>query len=82
MTGLQAIQPVIISFIQSSFCCPVGQSSRKKTCDQLGEPADYYQVHRKSLAEHPADHPGPLTCAKKCLSDRDREENKTKHRYY
>lgn len=74
--GLQAIEPVVTVAIQTSLRCPVGHSSRKETQEESLEPIEDDQVHGDSSTKHPADHPGPLTCAEKRLSGRDCEENK------
>lgn len=77
--GLQAIEPVVTVAIQTSLRCPVGHSSREETQEESLEPIEDDQVHGDSSTEHPANHPGPLTCAEKRLSGRDCEENKNIH---
>lgn len=70
VSGLQAIQSVVISLVQGSLCCPVDKSLGKKLCEDVVEPGDRCHVQGKTITGHPADHPGPLACAEKRLSER------------
>lgn len=70
VTGLEAVQSVVIFVVQCSFCCPVDQGLGKKQCEDVVDPCDSCHVQRKTTGRHPANHPGPLSCAEKCLSER------------
>lgn len=70
MFGLQTIQSVVIFVVQCSLCCPVDQSIGQKQCEHVVESGDSGHVQRKTITGHPANHPGPLACAEKCLSER------------
>lgn len=74
MGWLQAIEPVVTVIIQTSLRCPAGHRSRNETQEESLEPIVDDQVYRDSSSEHPADNPGPSTCAEKCLLERHWQE--------
>lgn len=72
VSGLQAVQSVVVFVVQCSLCCPVDQSFREKHHKDAVEPGDSRHVQRKPTGGHPTNYPGPISCAEECLSERKR----------
>lgn len=72
MSGLQAVQSVVVFVVQCSLCCPVDQSFGQKPHKDAVEPGDSCHVQREPTGGHPTNYPGPISCAEECLLERKR----------